>query len=147
MKEYKYKINGKEYKVAVGEREANNVVVEVNGVSYNVELEEQAQPVVKPVARPAAPAANAAPAAAPAPANAAPAATGTGKGVKSPLPGVILSIKVNVGDAVKKGQTLLVLEAMKMENDIKADADGVVTSILVRQGDSILEGTDLVMIG
>ncbi|MCI5561250.1 MAG: biotin/lipoyl-containing protein [Phocaeicola sp.] len=147
MKEYKYKINGKEYKVAVGEREANNVVVEVNGVSYNVELEEQAQPVVKPVARPAAPAANAAPAAAPAPATAAPAATGTGKGVKSPLPGVILSIKVNVGDAVKKGQTLLVLEAMKMENDIKADADGVVTSILVRQGDSILEGTDLVMIG
>lgn len=147
MKEYKYKINGKEYKVAVGEREANNVVVEVNGVSYNVELEEQAQPVVKPVARPAAPAANAAPAAAPAPATAAPAAIGTGKGVKSPLPGVILSIKVNVGDAVKKGQTLLVLEAMKMENDIKADADGVVTSILVRQGDSILEGTDLVMIG
>lgn len=147
MKEYKYKINGKEYKVAVGEREANNVVVEVNGVSYNVELEEQAQPVVKPVARPAAPAANAAPTAAAAPATAAPAATGTGKGVKSPLPGVILSIKVNVGDAVKKGQTLLVLEAMKMENDIKADADGVVTSILVRQGDSILEGTDLVMIG
>lgn len=147
MKEYKYKINGKEYKVAVGEREANNVVVEVNGVSYNVELEEQAQPVVKPVARPAAPAANAAPAAAPAPAAPAPATTGTGKGVKSPLPGVILSIKVNVGDAVKKGQTLLVLEAMKMENDIKADADGVVTSILVRQGDSILEGTDLVMIG
>lgn len=147
MKEYKYKINGKEYKVAVGEREANNVVVEVNGVSYNVELEEQAQPVVKPVARPATPVANAAPAAAPAPATAAPAATGTGKGVKSPLPGVILSIKVNVGDAVKKGQTLLVLEAMKMENDIKADADGVVTSILVRQGDSILEGTDLVMIG
>ena len=71
---------------------------------------------------------------------------GTKSGVKSPLPGVILEIKVNVGDAVKKGQTVVILEAMKMENSINADKDGKVTAINVKPGDSVLEGTDLVII-
>ena len=75
-----------------------------------------------------------------------PAVAGSKSGIKSPLPGVILEIKVKEGDAVKRGQTLLVLEAMKMENDIKADRDGKVTAIKVSKGESILEGTDLIII-
>ena len=66
--------------------------------------------------------------------------------MKSPLPGVILEIKVKEGDMVKRGQTLLILEAMKMENDIKSDRDGKVTAIQVSKGESILEGTDLIII-
>ena len=105
---------------------------------------EEPKPVVRPVVKPAAPAAK--PAAQPA-AQPAPAAGGSGRGVKSPLPGVILDVKVKVGDAVKKGQTVVILEAMKMENNINADQDGTITAINVKQGDSVLEGTDLVMIG
>ena len=75
-----------------------------------------------------------------------PVVAGSKSGIKSPLPGVILEIKVKEGDTVKRGQTLLVLEAMKMENDIKADRDGKVTAIKVSQGESILEGTDLIII-
>ena len=66
--------------------------------------------------------------------------------MKSPLPGVILDIKVKEGDEVKKGQTLIILEAMKMENSINADKDGKVTAINVSKGESVLEGTDLVII-
>ena len=66
--------------------------------------------------------------------------------MKSPLPGVILDVKVNVGDTVAKGDLLLILEAMKMENSIVADRDGKVTAINVKNGDSVLEGTDLVII-
>ena len=61
-------------------------------------------------------------------------------------PGVILDIKVNVGDTVKKGQVIIILEAMKMENNINADKDGKITAINVNKGDSVLEGTDLVII-
>ena len=76
-----------------------------------------------------------------------PAAHSTGKsGVNAPLPGVILDIKVNVGDTVKRGQTIIILEAMKMENNINADKDGKVTAINVNKGDSVLEGNDLVII-
>ena len=74
-----------------------------------------------------------------------PAPSGKG-GIKSPLPGVILDIKVSKGDAVKRGQTLMILEAMKMENDIKSDRDGTVTAINVSKGESILEGTDLIIV-
>lgn len=140
MKEYKYKINGNPYTVSVGDIEGKNVTVEVNGVTYSVELEKEAAPKIKPVARAAAPAV-AAPAAAPR--QAAPAGKGA---ISSPLPGVILDIKVKEGDSVKRGQTLMVLEAMKMENDIKADRDGKVTKINVSKGESILEGTVLISI-
>ena len=144
MKEYKYKINGNLYNVVIGDIEDNIAHVEVNGTHYTVEREKKpkAAPAPKPVARPAAkPAAAAAPAAAPA---AKPAAAKSG--VKSPLPGVILDIKVKEGDEVKKGQTLIILEAMKMENSINADKDGKVTAINVSKGESVLEGTDLVII-
>ena len=144
MKEYKYKINGNLYNVVIGDIEENIAHVEVNGTHYTVEMEKKpkAAPAPKPIARPAAkPAAAAAPAAAPA---AKPAAAKSG--VKSPLPGVILDIKVKEGDEVKKGQTVIILEAMKMENSINADKDGKVTAINVSKGESVLEGTDLVII-
>ena len=146
MKEYKYKINGNEYNVAVEELEGNKANVTVNGKTYEVELDKPAKPAVtKPVARPAAAAAPAAaPSAAPAP-KAAPAAGGAG--IKAPLPGVILDIKVKVGDAVAKGQTVAILEAMKMENNINADREGTVVSINVEKGQSIAEGTDIITLG
>ena len=144
MKEYKYKINGNLYNVVIGDIEDNIAHVEVNGTHYTVEMEKKpkAAPAPKPVARPVAKPA-AAPAAAPA---AKPAAASAKSGVKSPLPGVILDIKVKVGDEVKKGQTIIILEAMKMENSINADKDGKVTAINVSKGESVLEGTDLVII-
>ena len=144
MKEYKYKINGNLYNVVIGDIEENIAHVEVNGTHYTVEMEKKpkAAPAPKPVVRPATKPA-AAPAAAPA---AKPAAGGAKSGVKSPLPGVILDIKVNVGDAVKKGQTIIILEAMKMENSINADKDGKIAAINVSKGESVLEGTDLIII-
>ena len=144
MNEYKDKINGNLYNVVIGDIEDNIAHVEVNGTHYTVEMEKKpkaAAPAPKPVARPAAKPAAAAPAAAPA---AKPAAAKSG--VKSPLPGVILDIKVKEGDEVKKGQTIIILEAMKMENSINADKDGKVTAINVSKGESVLEGTDLVII-
>ena len=142
MKEYKYKINGNLYKVTIGDIEDNIAHVEVNGTPYNVEMEKQqkaapAKPVVRPM--PNAPTAPTTPVVKPA-------APTSKSGVKSPLPGVILDIKVNVGDTVKKGQTIIILEAMKMENNINADKDGKITAINVSKGDSVLEGNDLVTI-
>lgn len=143
MKNYNFKINGKDYSVTINGIEGKNADVSVNGTSYIVEMEQEAASPV-PVQ---APAPQAAAAAAPAPAPAAPAApTGAGVIVHSPLPGVIISIDVKEGQAVKKGQKVAVLEAMKMENEIQADTDGTVTAILVQKGDSVLEGADILKI-
>lgn len=161
MKEYKYKINGNEYSVAIIDLEGDKAAVEVNGVSYQVDIltEGYTAPAPRPAAKPAAapaPAPAAAPVApAPAPQPIAPAApaaepaapAGKGTAVQSPLPGVILDIKVAVGDQVKAGQTVAILEAMKMENNINAECDGVITAIKVSKGDNILEGSDIVIIG
>lgn len=162
MKEYKYKINGNEYSVAIIDLEGDKAAVEVNGVSYQVDIltEGYTAPAPRPAAKPAAAAPAPAPAAAPAApapapqpiAPAAPAAepaapAGKGTAVQSPLPGVILDIKVAVGDQVKAGQTVAILEAMKMENNINAECDGVITAIKVSKGDNILEGSDIVIIG
>lgn len=146
MKTYKFKINGNEYNVAINSVDGTNASVTVNGTDYQVELENapaapvQTAPAAAPVAAPApaAPAASAAPK---------PAASGTGKAVTSPLPGVIIAVKVNVGDSVKAGQEVAVLEAMKMENSIEATQDGTVTAIHVAKGDSVLEGAAIVTIG
>ena len=145
MKEYKYKINGNTYNVAIGDIEDNVAQVEVNGVAYRVELEAK-KPVTVKSAAPR-------PAAAPRAASgekviAKPAAAGTGAGnaVKAPLPGVVLSIPVKVGQAVKAADTVLLLEAMKMENAIHAGTDGTVKEILVAAGDSVLEGNPLIII-
>ena len=120
--------------------------ITVNGVSYEVEVEEiGGAPVfaAAPVAAPAAaPAPVAAPKAAPAPA-AAPAAAGK-ETVKAPMPGTINAVKVAAGQAVKKGDVLVILEAMKMENEIKAPVDGTVASVNVAQGASVNTGDVLV---
>lgn len=144
MKTYKFKINGNEYNVEINSVEGSNASVTVNGTAYQVELENApASPAVAPVSAAPAPAQ-----AAPAPVQAAskPAASGAGKAVTSPLPGVIIGIKVNVGDTVKAGQEVAVLEAMKMENSIEATHDGTVTAIHVAKGDSVLEGAAVVTI-
>ena len=141
MKEYKYKINGNVYKVTIGNIEDNIAHVEVNGTPYNVEMEKAPKATVKPVVRPV----STTPAPVPTPVSR-PAMAASKSGVKSPLPGVILDIKVNVGDTVKKGQVVVILEAMKMENNINADKDGKITAINVSKGESVLEGTDLVII-
>lgn len=144
MKEYKYKINGNLYKVAIGAIEDNIAHVEVNGTHYKVEMEKAPKPkttVIRPVVHQASTSPGTATAQVTRP------VVASGKsGVKSPLPGVVLEVKVNVGDEVKKGQTVVILEAMKMENSINADKDGKITAINVKQGDSVLEGADLVII-
>ncbi|MBR4233009.1 MAG: biotin/lipoyl-binding protein [Bacteroidales bacterium] len=147
MKEYSFKINGKQYDVTVESVEGKNAQVTVNGAAYSVEIEKGAAeaPAAAPVAAPAPQAAPAqtAPVAAPAPA-AKPAGPGTK--VESPLPGVIIEVSVKEGQAVKMGQKVAVLEAMKMENEIAATADGTVTAIHVAKGDSVLEGAPIVTI-
>ena len=142
MKEYKFKINGKDYAVAIVEADGKMLTVNVNGADYQVELENA--PVAAPAAAPVASKPADAPAAAPA---AAPKATGAGSTIKSPLPGIIISIDVKEGQAVKRGQKVAVIEAMKMENDILAECDGTVTAIHANKGDSVLEGADIVTIG
>ncbi|MCD8474572.1 MAG: biotin/lipoyl-binding protein [Bacteroides graminisolvens] len=142
MKQYKYKINGNLYNVTVNDIEENIARVEVNGTPYTVEMNKPVKAAPKPVTRPA----SAPKTSTGAPVVARPAATSTKSGIKSPLPGVILDIKVKEGDTVKKGQLIAILEAMKMENNINADKDGVVSAVKVNKGDSVLEGTDLIII-
>lgn len=142
MKEYKYRINGNLYSVKVGDIDNNIAKVEVNGVPYKVELEKTEKPVTiiskprpsaaprtdagaKVINKPAAPAQG-------------------GYQVQAPLPGVVLSIPVKVGDTVKASDTVLVLEAMKMENSIHAGRDGKVAAINVAVGDSVLDGAALI---
>lgn len=144
MKEYKYTINGNIYKVTIGDIEDNVAHVEVNGTSYLVEMEKVVKPAMKPIVK-ARPTTAAAPAAS-SPVSRPAAPQGGAAGIKSPLPGVILNVLVNTGDSVKKGDTVMILEAMKMENSIKADRDGKITAINVKQGDSVLEGTVLITI-
>ncbi len=141
MKNYKFKINGKDYNVTVGEANGKMLSVNVNGADYQVELENA------PAAAPAAPVQAApAPAAQTAPAPQAAPAAGAGEKVNSPLPGVIIEVSVREGQAVKAGQKVAVLEAMKMENEISAPKDGTITAIHVNKGDSVLEGAPVVSI-
>ena len=144
MKEYKYTIDGNKYEVAINDVCDTTAKVTVNGTEYTVEWEKtvEEKPVVKvqPVA--VKPAVAAAPVAKP---TATPTPAG-GYSIKTPLPGVIIDIKVNVGDAVAKGQTVVVLEAMKMENNINADRDGKVAAIQVAKGDTVADGAVLVVL-
>ena len=142
MKEYKFKINGKQYNVAVGEADGKLLPVNVNGKDYSVELEGDLSTSLEMTKAASAPAAAPAPAAA-VPA-AKPAAGGAQEKVVSPLPGVIIEVSVKEGQAVKAGQKVAVLEAMKMENEISAPKDGTITAIHVHKGDSILEGAPIV---
>lgn len=138
MKSFKYTINGNVYKVVINRIEDTIADVEVNGTPYKVEMNKPTQKQVVTIKRPAQ--------AAVAPI-VRPQQTSSGAGaLRSPLPGVILDIQCKVGDPVKKGQKIIVLEAMKMENAINADRDGVIKEIKVNKGDSVLEGADLVII-
>ena len=120
-----------------------NYRITVNGTSYDVSVEELSGGAA-PVAAPVAAAPVAAPAPAAAPAAPAPAAGGAGSvKVSSPMPGKILAVKANVGDSVKKGQVILILEAMKMENEVVAPEDGTIASINVANGDAVESGAVL----
>ena len=142
MKTYKFKINGNEYNVAINSISGNIADVNVNGTSYQVELEDAPAVPVAAAPQPASPVT------APVQATQAPAQSSVaGKAVQAPLPGVIIALKVNVGDVVKAGQVVAVLEAMKMENEIQAESDGTVTAINVAKGDSVLEGAAIVTLG
>ena len=150
MNKYQYKVQGVDYDVEIEEVEGNLAKVSVNGIPFEVELKRPINPVhaiKKPkvaAPKPAAPA----PAPAAAPVAAAPAAApGSGNPVKAPLPGTISSSSVKVGDQVNVGDTVLVLEAMKMQNNIEAEYAGTVTSIVVKPGDSVMEGAVLLTIG
>lgn len=124
--------------------------ITVNGQAYEVEVEEVGGVQTAAPVRAAAAAPVAAPAAAPkaaAPAAASKTAAGAGEPVKSPMPGNILDVKVKVGDKVSNGTCLVVLEAMKMENEIPAPKDGTVTSVLVNKGATVAAGDVLVTIG
>lgn len=145
MKEYKFKINGNDYAVSINTVEDNMASVSVNGTQYDVEIsgtKVKQTKTPKIVQSAAIPATDAHPAVAK---TAAP--SGAGTKIKSPLPGVILDLMVKEGDAVKVGQHLMVIEAMKMENNIDSDVAGVVTEIKARKGDSVLEGDVLITIG
>ena len=140
MKEYKFKINGKDFHVAVNGISGTKADVTVNGVNYDVELENAVAPVQQ-----AAPA-QSAPVAPVASAPKAPAHATGGKAITSPLPGVIISVDVKEGSVVKRGQKVAVIEAMKMENDILADVDGTVTAVHVSKGDTVAEDAKIVTI-
>lgn len=137
MKDYKFKINGQDYAASVEEQDNGTLNVTVNGKTYQVELPEKAHHCTRPMVRPAVSAA------AGAPAVARPAAAAPGN-VVAPLPGTITSVKVKKGQKVKKGDVLLVMEAMKMANDITAEADGTIKNVCVSQGQSVNQGMILI---
>ena len=151
MKNYKFTINGNKYSVDILKIDDNIATVEVNGKTYTVEIDPSTanlvsvapKKVVKLEATPA-PKAAPTPAVAVSPATTAPSG---GSFIKSPLPGVIIDVFVQPGDAVKAGQRILMLEAMKMENNIDADKEGTVIEVSVQKGDSVMEGDVLVVIG
>ena len=154
---FQYKVQGVDYDVEIEEMEGNVAKVNVNGITFEVELKQPINPshaITRHKVEAPKPAAHnmsktttthsvqttqQAQAAAGAPA-------GAGTAIKAPLPGTITTVCVKVGDNVKAGDTVVVLEAMKMQNNIEAEATGTVTSIVVNQGDSVMEGATLLTI-
>jgi len=151
MNKYQYKVQGVDYEVEIEEVEGNIAKVNVNGIPFEVELQQPINAakhpnIVKPKVEAPKPALTAsAPVAAAAPAPAA--SAGAGNAQKAPLPGTITSINVKVGDTVAVGDVVIVLEAMKMQNNIEAEYAGTITSITVNPGDSVMEGAVLLTIG
>lgn len=133
MKEFKFIIDGHKYEVAVEEVESQQAEVTVNGTKFNVQIEKNEKEPAVPVFRRSAAA----------PRAAAPAQAGKAVIVKSPLPGSIVNVLVSVGQSVKRGDTLLTMESMKMENQIKADQDGVVKAIFVEKGANVMQDDKL----
>ena len=150
MNKYEYKVQGVDYTVEIEDVEGNIAKVNVNGIPFEVEMKQpiKAAPKVKKVepAKVEAPKV-ATPAAAPVAAPAAAATPGAGAKVTAPLPGTITDVKVAVGQSVNAGDVVVILEAMKMQNNIEAENSGTVTSVMVNKGDTVMEGTVLVTIG
>lgn len=144
MKNFKFKINGNDYNVHISNVDGNIADLEVNGTPYKVEIDRELKQTKTPkLVRPeAVPSTDSHPSVA----KTVSPGVATSGAVKSPLPGVILSLAVKVGDTVKVGQRLLVLEAMKMENNIDSDKEGRIAAVKVNQGDSVMEGDVLVVI-
>ena len=153
MNKYQYKVKGVDYEVEIAEVEGNIAKVNVNGIPFEVELQKPINAAKHPTmaatkvqapqpaaAKPVAPqTATETPAAQPA-------AAGAGHAIKAPLPGTITDIRVELGQQVNAGDVVLVLEAMKMQNNIEAEATGKIASILVKPGDTVMEGSVLLTI-
>lgn len=141
MQKLNFNINGKHYEATITEVEHNVAEVELNGKKYTIDVERSEAVAVPHIATPvAAPAAAPAAAAAPAPKKAAAGANA----IVAPLPGSVVSINVKAGDAVKAGQQLAIIEAMKMENEILAPADGTVKAVHVSAGQAVQQGDALI---
>ena len=149
MNKYQYKVQGVDYEVEIEEVEGNIAKVNVNGIPFEIEMQRPINAakhptIVKPkVAAPVQPA----PSAAPAPKPQTAAAPASGNALKAPLPGTITSVNVKVGDTVNVGDVVIILEAMKMQNNIEAETAGTITAINVTPGDSVMEGSVLLTIG
>lgn len=143
MKQYKYTINGNKYEVEIGDIVDNIASVKVNGEDYKVEMEPEPEPEKKKVVlgKPKTKTAGN-----DAPATASKANVNTNNAVKAPLPGTIVEVKVAVGDEVQAGDIVVVLEAMKMANNLEAEKSGKVTAVLVQEGQSVMEDDALVVI-
>ncbi len=137
MKTFKFKIKGQKYDIAVNESDEDHLEVDVNGTTYKVEVEQAStikktpKLVRKPVAKKPGE-------------GTFKKAEGGGHKVKAPLPGSIMKINVKPGDSVIKGQTLLVMEAMKMENNIQSEKEGTIKELKVKEGDSVLQDDVLI---
>ena len=147
MNKYQYKVQGADYDVEIVNVEGNIAQVNVNGISFEVEMKQPINPAVvqqkkAAVTPPQATVAEAKPKAKPSEK-----ASASGMKLPAPLPGTITEVKVKEGDTVKSGDTVIVLEAMKMQNNIEAECDGTITSVLVSKGDTVMEGDTLVIIG
>jgi glutaconyl-CoA/methylmalonyl-CoA decarboxylase subunit gamma len=146
MKKFKFNIKGTQYEVDVINVEDNIAEIDVNGTIYKVEIETKVQQtktpkLVRSVVSPSTDSERSTTK------TSRPTEVKGAGAIKSPLPGTILDVKARIGDRVKIGDLLLVLEAMKMENNVKADKEGVIKEIKVRPGDAVLEGDLLVVIG
>jgi len=145
MKEFKFKINGNDYNVNITNIDGTTAELEVNGTPYKVEIDKELKQTKTPklVRTASVPSTDTHPTLAK---TQSPGVATTGS-IKSPLPGVILDVHIKPGDMVKRGQKILVLEAMKMENNIDSDKEGRVTEVKVKKGDNVLEGDVLIIIG
>lgn len=150
MKEYKYKVKGAEYTVVIQEVEHTTAKVEVNGIPFEVEMERPMNmahvSVVRPVAHVHHGPVQAAPASVPSPYSSRPHLREPHGRARSAA-GTVVAVAVTNGQAVKKGDTVVVLEAMKMENNIAAECDGTVTAVCVNKGDAVQTGAVLLTIG